>query len=52
MELPDYTCVCSSLLVEESLAHLFIHRPFAQACWNGLGLIAGQDDPFNTLDQL
>ena len=52
MELPDYNCVCCLQMVEESLTHLFIHCPFAHACWASIGLMVGQDDPFTTLEQL
>ena len=52
MLLPDYNCVCCLASVEETLMHLFIHCPFAQACWNSIGVIVVQADPFVTLDQL
>ena len=52
MELPAYNCVCCPLMVDESLVHLFLHCPFAQSCWNGLGLIIGHNNPFITLEQL
>ena len=46
------TCVCCSQAVEETLAHLFIHCPFAQACWAATSLVIGMDNPFITLEQL
>ena len=52
MLLPDYNCVCCIASVEETLMHLFIQCPFAQACWNSIGVIVVQADPFVTLDQL
>jgi hypothetical protein len=49
MFLEDYNCVfCASMPVEESVTHLFLHCPFAQACWATLGLIVPHMlDPFD-----
>ena len=52
MALPDYSCVLCTSALDETLVHLFIHCPFAQACWASLGLIVGFDDPFVTLEPL
>jgi hypothetical protein len=50
MALESYNCVLCHLDVEESLHHLFFHCPFAQSCWNVLGLAhLVQDDILVTL---
>jgi hypothetical protein len=46
MHLPDYTCVLCHLLVDEDLAHLLFHCPFATACWFSISMvIPGTSDP-------
>ena len=45
MELPNYSCVCCALQLEESITHLFIHCPFAHDCWALLGLLVRQEIP-------
>jgi len=52
MELPSYLCVCCNRSVEESLSHLFLHCPFAQSCWNSIGLLIGRSDPYSSLENL
>jgi len=52
MALPSYDCACCNIVVEESLAHLFIHCNFAQACWSKIGIAVGFDEPFVTLETL
>ena len=52
MALPSYSCVCCNASVEESLAHLFLHCPFAQGCWSAIGLNVGILDPFIALESL
>jgi len=51
MFLDDYHCVfCTSMPTEESVTHLFLDCPFAQACWATLGLIVPHlQDPFLTV---
>lgn len=38
MTLDSYTCEICSLMVEETVDHLFWHCPFAQHCWGILNL--------------
>jgi hypothetical protein len=47
--LPYYNCVLCSAQVEETLSHLFIDCPFAQACWNVLHLFIQPGDPLDIL---
>ena len=42
MDLQDYNCILCNGLIEESLCHLFIHCPFANACWNWLQIQTDQ----------
>lgn len=46
MFLEDYNCVfCVSMPTEESVTHLFLECPFAQACWGTLGLVVPMMTP-------
>ena len=45
MHLPSYDCACCTLDVEETLSHLFLVCPFAQACWIKLNVIFVEMDP-------
>jgi len=38
MELESYSCEICSLLIEETVEHLFWNCPFAQQCWGILNL--------------
>ena len=38
MALETYNCEICSMLVEETMDHLFWHCPFAQQCWGLLNL--------------
>jgi hypothetical protein len=38
MELESYSCEICSLLIEETVEHLFCNCPFAQQCWGILNL--------------
>ena len=51
MELQDYNCVLCNNMTEESLFHLLISCPFAEACWNQIGLhVNHQGDLLQCLD--
>jgi len=52
MVLPSYKCVCCTLSVEESLAHLFLHYSFALACWSSNSLVISPTDPYVALEHL
>lgn len=52
MHLPSYSCVCCTLEIEETLAHLFISCPFAQACWATINVVISMDDPFIALEDI
>jgi hypothetical protein len=49
MDLPCYNCVLCASQEEETLVHLFLDCPFAQACWDLLGLEVLQGDPVDAL---
>lgn len=50
MFLEDYNCVVCSLCTEETLLHLFVNSPFAEQCWNTLGLtVQNYADPLDTI---
>lgn len=50
MALQDYNCVLCNVVVEESLAHLFLECPFAIQCWGMINIqIDQQADPFQNL---
>jgi hypothetical protein len=51
MTLPCYDCVLCTANIEETLEHLFLHCPFATACWGLLGLhVPPQEDIFEAID--
>jgi hypothetical protein len=53
MALEDYNCVLCSHQTEETLEHLFLICPFAEACWATLGIYIPQhDDIFAVLDNV
>jgi hypothetical protein len=53
MALQDYSCVHCVSTIEETLLHLFVECPFAQACWNTLHLLLPtQNDFFQVLVSL
>ena len=51
MHLPSYDCACCTLDVEETLSHLFLICPFAQACWIKLNVIV-EMDPFLAFEEI
>jgi hypothetical protein len=50
MVLPSYSCVLCSLQLEETLEHLFLECPFAQASWGILNLTIPQGSHFEVLE--
>ena len=52
MILPSFMCVCCNLNLEESMEHLFLECPFAQACWSTIQLQTGTSQPFVELESL
>jgi hypothetical protein len=49
MVLPSYNCVLCHSVTEETLVHLFIDGPFAQACWNLFHLVISPVEPLDVL---
>ena len=52
MHLPSYQCVCCNLGLEETLSHLSITCPFAQACWIRINIVVVESDPFLALEEI
>ena len=52
MALPSYHCVCCNQNIEETLEHLFLDCPFAQACWSKLQLQIGTSQPLAEFESL
>ena len=51
MELQDCNCILCNNMIEESLFHLLIGCPFAEACWNQIGIhVNHQDDLLQCFD--
>ena len=50
MDLPSYDCVLCSHHLEETQLHLFLDCPFAQRCWEILGLQIHDHDPLRIFE--
>ena len=51
MSLPSYSCALCTSNTEETMEHLFLHCPFAEACWGLIGVhIPYGADIFSTID--
>ena len=53
MYLEDYSCVFCASAEDETIAHLFLHCPFAQDCWNSINLLVLPSwSPFTAFEYL
>jgi len=51
MSLPSYSCALCTSNTEETMEHLFLHCPSAEACWGLIGVhIPYGADIFSTID--
>jgi len=49
--LPSFNCVLCTNNTEETLEHLFLHCPFAEACWGLIGFqVPNQADIFLAIE--